>query len=188
MTVKDIIKKVAVFLDRKDVLEYLETGATENYLSVLDDVNLLVNSYNVVAEEIASLYYRFKTTERLSPNINGIIKMVDFTNNPLAVVSVKDGKGNKINAKILPNEIITNFSEVIVEYYYVPSFKNIDDISDFTGTIITDRILCYGIITEYFLIKGGYEEANLWHGKYINALKNVPLTGKSKKLKGRVWQ
>ena len=188
MTVKDIVKKVALFLDRKDILEYLNTGATENYLSVLDDVNLLVNCYNVVGGEIASLYYRFKTTERLSPKSGGIIKMADFSKNPLAVISVKDDKGNKVNAKILPSEIVVNASEVLVEYYYVPSYKNLDDISDYDNTCITDRILCYGVLTEYFLIKGGYEEANLWHGKYVNALKNGPLTGKSKRLKGRVWQ
>lgn len=188
MTVKDIVEKVAVFLDRKDILEYLKTGATENYLSVIEDVNLLVNCYNVVGEEIASLYYRFKTTERLSPNLSGVIKIADFKKNPLAIISVKDVNGNKVNAKILPSEIITNLSEVVIDYYYVPDVKNLEDISDFTGTSITDRILCYGVLTEYYLIKGGYEEANLWHGKYINALKNKPLTGNGKRLKGRVWQ
>lgn len=188
MTVKDIVKKVAVFLDRKDIIEYLQTGATENYLSVLEDVNLLQNCYNVVGEEIASLYYRFKATEKFSPNLDGIIKLADFSNNPLAIISVKDDKGSKVNAKILPTEIITDLKTVTVEYYYVPSYKKLDDISDFQGTTITDRILCYGILTEYYLIKGGFEEANLWHGKYINALKNGTLLGKSKTLKGRVWR
>ncbi len=188
MTVKDIVKKVAVFLDRKDVVEYLETGATENYLAVLEDVKLLQNCYNVVGEEIASLYYRFKAVEKLSPSLDGVVKLSNFSNNPLAIISVKDDKGNKINAKILPTEIVTDQKNVTVEYYYVPSYKKLDDISDFKGTPITDRILSYGILTEYYLIKGGYEEANLWHGKYINALKNGSLLGKSKRLKGRVWR
>lgn len=186
MTVKEIIIKTASYLNRKDVVEYLKTGATENSEMVKDDVEILLNSYNVVQDEISSLYYKFKATERFSPK-NGIIKYSEFSFNPYAILSVKDDFGSKIKVRILPVEIQTE-KPITVEYYYIPKTKKIDDICDFTGTPVTDRILSYGIMTEYLLIKGSYEEAGTWHSKYIDALSKMAINGKRLKIKGRVWQ
>lgn len=186
MTVKDIIEKTATYLNRSDVLEFLKTGATENYLTVIKDVETLVACYNVVQDEIATLYFKLKYTERFSPE-NGSVKFTRFAFNPYAIISVKDNLGVKINAKILPTEIKTN-KPITVDYYYLPKTKNIEDICDFTGTPITERTLCYGIITEFLLIKGSFEEAGAWHSKYVDALSSLALNGKRLKIKGRVWQ
>ena len=186
MTVKDIIKTFALLLGRKDILEYLNSGATENYLKVLEDVNALVDCYNIVSEEISSTYYKFKAVETLSPQ-NGVVKCKEFANNPLAIISVKGLNEKSIAYKILPSEILTSEDKVVVEYYYIPSRKNIDDVSDFTSTPIKNRALAYGVATEFLLIEGAYEESMVWHEKYLDYLKVVLLGDKRKKLKGRVW-
>ena len=186
MTVKDIIKTVALLLNRKDILEYLNSGATENYLKVLEDVNALVDCYNIVSEEIASTYYKFKAVETLSPQ-NGVVKCSEFTNNPLAIISVKGLNEKTISYKILPSEILTDEKTVVVEYYYVPSKKTLDDISDFTATSIKNRILAYGVATEFLLIDGAFEESSVWHEKFINSLKVVLINDKRKRIKGRIW-
>ena len=186
MTVKDIIEKSAVLLNKSEIVKYLNTGVAENYFSVLEDVEILLNCYNVIQDEIASSYFRFKDCEKLSTE-NGVIKLSRFTNNPFAIISIKDESGLKLDAKILPTEIITDKTAVI-EYYYLPSAKKLEDISDFTGTPVTLRTLCYGVMTEYLLIKGAFEESSTWHSKYVDALSNLAINVKRKRVKGRVWQ
>ncbi len=186
MTVKDIIKTVALLLNRKDILNYLNSEVTENYIKVQEDVNTLVDCYNLVSEEISSTHYKLKAVETLSPK-NGALKCSEFTYNPLAVISVKGLNQKPISYKILPSEILTNESKIEVEYYYVPSKKSINDVSDYTNTIIKERVIAYAIATEFLLINGGYEEALVWHEKYINSLKSLLLKDKKKRIKGRIW-
>ena len=186
MTVKDIIEKSATLLNKGEVVKYLSTGVAENYFSVLEDVEILLGCYNVIQEEIASSYYKFKETEKFSPE-NGVIKLSRFSNNPFAITSIKDESNNKLDAKIYPTEIKTD-KTAIIEYYYLPKTKNLEDISDFTGTPVTLRTLCYGVMTEYLLIKGAFEESATWHSKYVDALSVLALNGKRMKVKGRVWQ
>ena len=186
MTVKEIIEKTATLLNKGDVVKYLKTGATENYSRVLEDVEILVGCYNVIQEEIASSYYKFKKVEKFSPE-NGVIKLDRFSSNPFAIIAIKDEKGCKLDAKILPTEIKVNKTAVI-EYYYIPNYKNLEDICNFTGTSVSARTLCYGIMTEYLLIKGSFEEAGTWHSKYVDAINLLALNGKRLKVKGRVWQ
>ncbi len=186
MTVKDVIIKTATYLNKKEVVEYLKTGATENSSSAIEDVEIMLDSYNVISEEIASHYYKFKSTERFSPN-NGIIKFSRFINNPYKILSVTDDCGAKLDAKILPTEIRVD-KTANIEYYYIPKSKKLDDICDFTGTPVTVRTLCYGIMTEFLLIKGSFEEAGAWHSKYVDALNLMALNGKRLKVKGRVWR
>ncbi len=185
MTVKEIIKQSAIFLNLEGVIKYLETGACENYLTALEEVKLLVDCYNVVTEEIASSHCRFKATETFSPK-NNRVKLSEFSLNPLAIISVKNKQNSKINAKILPTEIANVSEQIIVDYYYIPTPKTIEDISDFTATQIKKRILVYGVITEYLLIKGSYEEASLWHDKYAQSL--ISIAGKGGRMRSRRWQ
>ncbi len=185
MTVKEIIKQSAVFLNASEIVNYLDKGVAENFSSVLEEVDLLVNCYNVVAEEIASSHYRFKAVESFSPK-NNRVTLSEFSFNPLAIINVFDKGGVKVNATILPTEIQTNLPYITVEYYYIPNPKTLDDISDFKDTLIKKRTLAYGIITEYLLIKGSYEEASVWHEKYAQSL--ITLKGNTGRVKGRVWR
>lgn len=187
MTVKEILKNVAIIINRLDIFNYLDKGISENYTKVMEDVNTLVSCYNIISEEIATEFYKFKNEENINVS-NGVIEYSDFKYNPIAIISVKNTKGVRVKAKVLPTCIHTFESEVVVEYYYVPSVKNLDDISNFTNTPIKKRVLSYGIATEFLLITGAYEEASLWHEKYVDSLKNSLSKTKVGKVIGRVWK
>ena len=187
MTVKDVLKTVAMLINRDDVLKFLNDGYSANYDLVNEDVKILVNSYNIVADEIATEYFKLKTVEKIK-SYNGVIKCSDFEKNPLAVLSVTNDKGDKIPCKILPSEILIEETEAIIEYTYTPDTKGLDDVSDYSSTPIKSRVIAYGVATEYLLIKGAFEEAMVWHEKYVSALKGSVVKSKIKKLKGRVWK
>ena len=188
MTVKDILTTVALLIDRKDILKYLQEGVSDNTADVISEIDSLVSCYNIVTDEIASEFYKFTYSEEFSVT-KGSIKLSLLKYNPLSIISVETKNGKKANAKILFNEILCDNNEVVVNYYYLPKAKNIDDESEYTNTSVTSRVLAYGIATEYLLIKGAYEEASLWHQKFIDGLKGALSKTKIGKIKGRsfVW-
>ncbi|MBR5439615.1 MAG: hypothetical protein IKV61_05305 [Clostridia bacterium] len=186
MTVKDILKTATTLLNRGDIKNYINGEAVNDYIQVEEDFNLLLDCYNLVEEEIATDYYRLKDTQTFTV-VDGVIKCENFSKNVLAILSVKGLNGNAVNAEIKPDGIYTNEKNVVVEYVYVPSQKSIDENSSFFGTLITKRAIALGVITEFSLIKGDYEEAVTWHKKYITALTNCLASKKVKKIKERKW-
>ena len=186
MTVKDILKTASTLLNRNDIKKYISGDAVDEYIQVEEDFKLLLDCFNLVEEEVATDYYRLKTTQTFTV-ANGVIECKDFDKNVLAVLSVKNLNGNAVNAEIKPDGIYTKEPIVVVDYTYVPSTKTIDDNSSFKGTPITKRALAYGVITEFCLIKGDYEEAVMWHKKYVNSLTSCLSMKKVKKIKERIW-
>lgn len=187
MTVKDVLKTVAMLINREDILEFLNNGYSSNYNLVNEDVDVLINSYNIVADEIATEYFKLKTIEKQTV-YNGVIKCSNLKRNPISIISVVNKKGDKIPCKILPSEILLDEQEAIIEYNYTPDTKGLDDVSDYSSTPIKNRVIAYGVATEYLLIKGAFEEAFVWHEKYVDALKGSLVKSKIKKLKGRIWK
>lgn len=186
MTVKSILKLATGLLNRKDLLSYLNGESVEDEERVKSDIDTLVVCYNVVAEEISTVYTKVVYTQKLTVTA-GVLKYNQFTYNPVKILSVKDVDGNEIACTILPTELRTNTSRIVVEYTYIPPKLKLEDNSDFTNTEVKERVLGYGIVTEFCLIKGMYEEAVLWHDKYVTSLKNTLSNKKLQKIKGRVW-
>ena len=186
MTVKSIIKLASSLLNRKDLISYLDIGKTTDEERVVQDVETLVTTYNVIAEELSTIYNYVSYTQKLTVS-NGVLKYSQFTYNPVKILSVKDMNGDDVECTILPVELRTNATRIEVKYTYVPPKRKIVEESDFTNTPIKEGVIAYGVVTEYCLIKGMYEEAGLWHDKYLNGLNQALSNGKSKKLKGRVW-
>ena len=187
MTVKDVLKTVALLINRADILDFFNNGYTDDYNEIEDDVNLLITCYNIVADEIATEYYKLNMTEKFTCQ-NGVLKFSQFTKNPIIINSIKDDDGNDVKYKALLGEITLDKPLVNVEYSYTPDTKGLDDISDYSSTPINKRVIAYGVATEYLLVKGAFEEAVVWHDKYVESLKGSVIKSKNKKLKGRIWR
>ena len=185
MTVKSIVKLVSSLINRKDILSYLN-GETTTDEKVLEDVETLVTCYNVVAEELSTIYDKIRYTQKLTVS-NGVLKYTQFTYNPVKILSVTDTEGKPIKCEILPTELRTDTSRIIVDYTYVPVKRKLDETSDFTETPLKESVIAYGVATEFCLIKGAYEEAVTWHDKYTGGIKNALSNSRVNKIKGRAW-
>lgn len=186
MTVKNILKLVSALLNRKDLVRYFENSSCDDYERIKEDVDSLLTSYNVIADEVATTYLKLVNSEEFEVQ-NGRLTYDKFKFSPISILSVKDLKNKDVSCRILHTEIKVNIDNVIVEYTYTPNKKGLDDECDFSKTQIKERVLAYGIATEFCLIKGMYEEGSLWHDKYTEALKNALSNKKSQIIKGRVW-
>ena len=184
MTVKSILKLVSSLLNRKDIYSYLNGGAASGNVS--DEVNTLVDCYNVVAEELSTVYPKLVHTQEFSVK-GGVLKYTQFVYNPVKILSVKDINGNQVECKILPTEIRVDLSKALIEYTYIPVKRRLDETSDFKNTPIKERVIAYGVATEFCLIKGSYEEAAMWHDKYTSGIKNSLAIKSANKIKCRMW-
>ena len=98
---------------------------------------------------------------------------------PVKVIKVEDENGVKMDFYSTPNYIKVNSSNKLcfVTYKFLPL-----EVKDLSGKIIENssinhRILCYGMIAEYFAGKGKLSESEFWNKKFTQELFNL----KSKK-------
>ena len=63
MTVKNILKLVSALLNRKDLVRYFENSSCDDYERIKEDVDSLLTSYNVIADEVATTYLKLVNSE-----------------------------------------------------------------------------------------------------------------------------
>lgn len=181
MTVSDVVCSAIKILGNSDLYEYISSGS--NGQEVYDnDKELLLLAYNQ-AIEVAINYCPLVYTETFSPS-NGSVKYQKFKYNPYKILKVTSS--NSQTVEILPTEIKAN-SQISVEYVYVPTALKFDDafVYEFTPLSVVD--VAYGILSEYLIYKGRFEEASVYLDKFITALKNGSSIKKVGKLNQRVW-
>ena len=185
MKVKDILILCCDLLEEENVKAYLNNQTAFDEESAVKDLELLLKCYNLITDEISREYYRLTYTETFTP-INGVINFIDFTFNPVIINSVTTIDGKEVNYKINPVKIYVD-KTVKIEYSYACPERLLDEESDFSFTKISKRVLAYGTVVEYMLIKGMFEQAVMWRDAYKSALLSCISVRKSKKLKSREW-
>ncbi len=186
MTVKEILILCADISDRKDLATYLIEGSSDISPDTSFDAETLLKCYNITISEIATEYYRLKTIEEFSTN-NGVLEYETLKENPLAIVKVYNNKGEQVKAKILPTKLYTNIESGLIEYEYLPKNQKVEDTCCFNGTQITGRVIALGIVTQFLLIKGAYNEAENFNGRYRSALLASLTPRRVKKIPPRKW-
>ena len=87
---------------------------------------------------------------------------------------------------VFPEYLKTDVGKVKIRYTYTPEEKVIKDDSDYV-LYVSQRLFVYGILAEYCLGEGMFEEAAVWDKKYKDAIraacKAVPCT----RIKSRKW-
>jgi hypothetical protein len=185
MSVKEILILCAEILDDANLKNYFLNAEIADEQTASEDAELLLKCYNLVADEISREYFLLTYEETFTPE-NGEISYLKFTKNPVLIKSVNYLNGVEANCSINPVSIYVN-KPVKVTYAYACDEKTLNDISDFTATKISKRVLAYGVVVEYSLIKGMYEQAVTWRDKYRESLQSCLGVKKSRKIKARKW-
>ncbi len=184
MTIKDIIKTAAVFLNLTDVTEYLNGNVQTPAANTLSAVNSLTGLTNLVIAELAASYVPMTCTETVQTD-DGKIVFASLTHNVTRILSVKNSFGHDAEFKLYPEYIKVFGGEYTVEYEYAPANYGLNDAVGFNGKI-TAALLGYGVAAEYCITQGRFEESLLWRQRYAAGVERVALP-KCKTLKGRCW-
>lgn len=181
MTVLDVITKAIKLLGDTSLLAYLN-GDNTNAKTYSSDKELLLTAYNQTVRSV-SLYYPLSYEETLTP-VNGAVKYQIFKYNPYKIKSVTRLDGGLL-LEILPTEIKTD-GEIKVNYYYYATANDYADEYCYLG-VLSDVDVSYGVLAEYLIYKGRFEESALYFDKFANALSASSRSNKPSKMKAREW-
>ncbi len=182
MKVLDVILTAVKILGEENLYSYIsdDNSTLSEYES---DRELLLIAYNQAITS-ACAYFPFSYRESFSPE-NGRVSYEKFTFNPYKILNVTP-KNTCSNFKILPTEILTD-SDIVVEYNYFLDGQDYTDNFAYENSVLSALSISYGVLSEYLLYKGRYDESIAFNDKFINALKNSSNYKKKSKIKAREW-
>lgn len=185
MKVKEVIRTVALLLNREDVIEYLDSGVAQEGSDTVKTVNVLVELLNLVVSELSSTYIPAVKSERVSL-YNGKVNYSVLSEQVLKILHVIDDNGKEIDFTQY-NEFFTfGCPSATVEYEYLPKVVGIDDELCYSESKIEKRVLSYGTLAEYAITEGEFDEAVMWHKRYVDGVEAICLP-QNKKVKRRRW-
>ena len=185
MKVKDIIKTTAVYLNRLDVSEYLESKIQDDDQNILGEINLLKKLTNFILNELATDYIPMVASQDFN-SIDGKIMFTNFEKTPLHVKNVYNQKGEKIDYSQFAEYLLTKNGKVFIEYNFLPPEYDLEDDVGYSAKDVSPRIIAYGVACEYSLIKEKFEESVMWNTRFKDSLRSL-MQPKKVKIKGRNW-
>lgn len=123
-----------------------------------------LSCYRLVEYDLALEYFPLFYEETLTKDATGKIKYYDFEYNPIRVISVKSMDGKDLKFRLYPQSLkILNAEEenkANIKYTYLP--KNKESLDDESSYSLAEyfNIFTFGILGEYYLQLGNYDEAN----------------------------
>ncbi len=185
MKIKDVVKLTALMLGREDVMRYFENEEQTNVgEDTLSTVKTMAELVNLVISELATSYVPLTCSEEMKP-VQGRIYFSDLKNTPLKVVRVSDGFGAEINYTQYP-EFIAVDRNVVIEYEYLPKNSGIEEQFPYEERVVPSRVLAYGVAAEFCIVECNFEQAVMWHKRYVSNLEEI-LFPKNANLKSRRW-
>ena len=162
---------------------------TEISAETYEKLNIFVNLTNLVINELACTYVPMVIEEQLS-FVNGKAFYKDFSKKAVKILGVKDMSGVELEFVDKAEYLQVPFSvnqTLIVEYQYSPDNYYILDKIGYTEKDISARVIAYGVASEYFINQGNFEQAVIYHKRYVDEISLLTLP-KNSKIKQRRWR
>lgn len=170
MKLKEIIRISAGFLGLEKVVSVLDNNTiADEYTQSL--INRLVNLTNLVTGEMSNTYLPLSFTEEVSV-IKDNVSYTELQKQIVKILSVADVSGNELQYKQDRKAVyIYNASKAIITYQYVAENYELNDELDYSESEISKGVIAYGVCAEYCLTERRFEEAVMWHERFVNGLK-----------------
>ena len=172
---KDILKKVANLLGRKDIAEELEKSDKLSDItckSIQSDISNLIMNFNFIVSAIFEHYLDLIYCDKVASNSSGEIDYNKLSFHPLKIVKVEDESFYVMDFVSRCNylKVCSPNRLYYVSYKFVPNPLGdlTDEVSFFTSEV--ERAVCYGVAGEFLSSNGKYSEANFWSEKLISEL------------------
>lgn len=167
MKVTDVIIDALRLVGREDLAELVGDGGTAEGEGA-EVVRTLLYCYNAVEDELARFYFPLVFREEKTA-AEGKISYSDLTYRPVRIVGVTvDGRAEKFRTEAQYIEV--NADKAVVEYWYAPEAKELGGDSAYDGSEVGERLVAAGCAAEYCLLNGESVAAELWEGKYREAI------------------
>ncbi len=190
--IKELLKKCAELINRDDIVEELNNV---NLLEEIEDQQLandiirLLNYYNYIVSSVFEFYLPVEEIVEANSDESSKIYYNHLGRNP-----------NKINWVKTKDEGVTHYSlhidhilvtepikPYIVSYNFTPSeIYELNTIYQLPLGI-NDKIICYGVASEFFASKDQLEKSEYWRNRFLYEIFKIK-TKKERRLKKTFWQ
>lgn len=179
MKVEEILKEVLIRLGEESKYDVKNLPQND------EEITSIIKCINMIISEIASDYIPIKMVEKVQA-VNGSISY-DTLSKRLINLKKVSKNGTKIKAKMYPSEILIDESGLVeVEYCYIPSEVGLGDSVELLPQV-TLMLLTNGVLGEYCLLSGRYEDSMFYDKRYREMLKVASRVTKEIKLKPGRW-
>ena len=186
MTVKDVLKSASLLLTKLDLLSALDSNSIAS--SFTRDINLLIGATNLVINEIVSDYVPIYKSEDIEVS-TGKYAVSSLSATLLAIRHLKSEAGYNVKYTIESGYILLPNGKFNIKYSYLPAkVTALSDSLSFLDPQITDRVIAYGVVSEYYLINGLYSEAKLWRDKFESGVNSASKRLSNIVMRGKVWE
>ncbi len=168
MTVKDILVLVCEFIGERELKEKISSQEEVSFtVREQEKINTLVDCFNLVNQEIASDYLPFLTKEEVGGE--NIINFSSLSKAMINIYEIKNRFGFNLKFKLFPNYVEVEGKPKSIVYSFLPADCSISStVEMFCG--LTARVYAYGIASEYLLIDGISEDAEIWEERFKESL------------------
>lgn len=182
MTVKEVLLTAAFELGMADgVQAYLDGTSQESKA----EVESLLKCYNLVENELALDYLPITAEDEVWTD-TGVVYFSELAQRVVRIVRITDAWGNETPFTLYPEYVKTQPGRVKISYTYVPKEKTLDAECEHMR-YVSERLMAYGIATEYALASGLFEEAAVWDKKYKDAIAAAYRAKPKAKIHSRRW-
>ena len=181
MLVKNIILLAASKIGIADKI----TAVINKLTPSCKESDLLLSCYNLVENEVAREYIPLVMEETFETE-TGAIYYSQLSEKAVRIIKTQDGFGNDISCKLFPDYLKTQAGKIVVRYSYAPKGKTFEDECAFTISV-SENLLVYGVVAEYYLAGGFFEESAVWERKYKDAVAAAYRAKPSKRIAARRW-
>ena len=169
MTVKDILKLVCESVGEREILNKLNSTETVTYTErEQEKLDTMVNCFNLVNQEIASDYLPYLTKEEIDVN-NSVLNFSTLSKQVVNVYEIKNRLGMNLKFKLFPNYVEIFGKAKTIVYSYLPEELSLNDSFEFFNGL-SPRVFAYGVASEFLLIDGMSEDAEIWEDRFKDSL------------------
>ncbi len=183
ITVKDAVKETAQSVGLGEEVENYFDGATTTVGE--NAVNLLLRCFERVENELALDYLPLLAEDEVVSG-TGVVNYADLQKPAARILCVENEWGESLKYKLFPTYLKTEAGKVKIIYAYAPTAKTIEGASEY-DTLVSKRLLVYGMAAEYSLAVGELTAAKIWDKKYKEGVQAAYKVGACKRLRSRRW-
>ena len=182
MEIVDIIRSAAWYIGVLNMVDaYLQDDDEDGYLVAQD----LLRAFNNVENQLALEYLPLTEKEGFYTE-TGEVLYEEFSFKVVRIINVYNAQGEKQPFTLMPTYLQTAKGDLTIEYTYTPYEKDIYDQTDHC-LCVAQPLYVFGVLAEYYLAKGAFEEAAVWDKKYKDAISASYQMQKGKRIVGRGW-
>ncbi len=181
--IKDAVRETAQSLGLGEEVDAYLDGC-ETYVGE-NAVALLLRCFERVENELALDYLPLLAEDEVVSG-TGVVDYASLQKSAARILCVENEWGESLKYKLFPTYLKTSAGKLKIVYAYAPATKTIEEESEY-DTLVSKRLLVYGMAAEYSLAVGELAAAKIWDKKYKEGVQAAYKLGACKRLRSRRW-